>query len=301
VERSGLKIKELFLQPIASKYAVTTPVDDEAGVAVLDIGGGTSDLAIFADKQFKHTSIIPFGGENITEDIRALGMIKSQAEKLKIDFGTAIPTEVQKNRFIAIPTLNGLKGIEINQYQLATVINRKMIEILEFINKKLADLQLYDKLSYGIIITGGGAILKDMKQLVEFKLGLNCRIGLPNLWVSCENNQELEKEIQKPLYATCVGLILLGFKTLYDNNISIVDNNQETTKQQNTLNITSVDPLPIINTAPLTQETILENEFVQNEPVIDKKPNDIKKRVGFLDGLKTSLIDLFSEEKDKNI
>ncbi|MCX8473631.1 MAG: cell division protein FtsA [Sediminibacterium sp.] len=283
VEKSGLKIKELYLQPLASKIAVTTNIDDEAGVAVLDIGGGTSDLTVVIDNQFKHTCVIPVGGLQITEDIRKLGMIKAQAEKLKIEFGSAIAIESYRNKFIAIPALAGLKSLEINQYELSTVINKRMSEILDKISTCLTDLDVLNRLSYGIIITGGGALLQNLKQLVECKLGLSCRIGYANCYVATEHNSDIEKELKQPFYATCIGLILLAYENIDLTDLKLFTQEQVEKEVEDEQKI-----------------EIEEKEFV-HQPELNTNNKDLKRRVDFFGNIKRGLLDLFKEEKDTKI
>src|SRR3954464_12972443 len=209
VERSHLKVKDLVLQPLASAAAVMTDVDMEAGVAILDIGGGTSDLAVFYDGILKHTAVIPFGGENITNDIRmGLGVLKGQAEAMKVQFGSALAEETKANAFITIPGLKGMPAKEISVKNLANIIQARMSEILDFVTYHLKQIGLDSKmLNGGIILTGGGSQLKHLIQLTEYVTGLNARIGLPNEHLAPGHIEELAK----PTYSTCLGLILKGY------------------------------------------------------------------------------------------
>src|SRR3954471_71818 len=205
VERSGLKTKDLVLQPLASSSAVMSDIDMEAGVAILDIGGGTSDLAVFCEGVLKHTAVIPFGGENITNDIRmGLGVLKGQAEAMKVQFGSALADETKTNAFITIPGLKGMPAKEISVKNLANIIQARMSEILDFVTYHLKQIGLDKMLNGGIILTGGGSQLKHLIQLTEYTTGLNARIGLPNEHLAANHIDELKK----PMYATCIGLIL---------------------------------------------------------------------------------------------
>ena len=208
VERSGLKTKDLVLQPLASSAAVMGDIDLEAGVAILDIGGGTSDLAVFYEGVLKHTVVIPFGGENITNDIRmGLGVLKQQAEAMKKQFGSALANEAKANAFITIPGLRGMPSREISVQNLAHIIQARMQEILDFVTYNLKQIGLDNRaLNGGIVLTGGGAQLKHLIQLTEYVTGLNARIGYPNEHLAPNHIEQLKN----PMYATCLGLILKG-------------------------------------------------------------------------------------------
>jgi cell division protein FtsA len=214
VTRSGLQTKDLVLQPLASASAVMSEIDMEAGVAILDIGGGTSDLAVFYEGILKHTAVIPFGGENITNDIRlGLGVLKTQAEAMKVQFGSALADEAKANAFITIPGLKGMPAKEISVKSLAQIIQARMSEILDFVTYHLKQVGLDHRyLNGGIILTGGGSQLKHLIQLTEYATGLNARIGLPNEHLAANHIDELKK----PMYATCIGLILKGYND-YDH------------------------------------------------------------------------------------
>ena len=280
VERSGLKTKDLVLQPLASASAVMSDIDMEAGVAILDIGGGTSDLAVFYDGILKHTAVIPFGGENITNDIRmGLGVLKQQAEAMKVQFGSALADEAKANAFITIPGLKGMPAKEISVKNLANIIQARMNEILDFVTYHLKQVGLDSRaLNGGIILTGGGSQLKHLIQLTEYVTGLNARIGLPNEHLAANHIDELKK----PMYATCIGLILKGYSDYEHHN-----------KEFNNLFKKVVVP-----------ESLKKGEV--QETVADVKPDsvDIKKRRGlnsFWDKFKDSIIDLFKEEGDMEI
>jgi len=280
VERSGLKTKDLVLQPLASASAVMSDIDMEAGVAILDIGGGTSDLAVFYDGILKHTAVIPFGGENITNDIRmGLGVLKQQAEAMKVQFGSALADEAKANAFITIPGLKGMPAKEISVKNLANIIQARMNEILDFVTYHLKQVGLDSRaLNGGIILTGGGSQLKHLIQLTEYVTGLNARIGLPNEHLAANHIDELKK----PMYATCIGLILKGYSDYEHHN-----------KEFNNLFKRVVVP------ESLKKENVAET-------VADLKQDsvDIKKRRGlnsFWDKFKDSIIDLFKEEGDMEI
>lgn len=277
VEKAGLHVKDLVLQPLASSAAVMSEQDIEAGIAILDIGGGTTDLAVFYEGILKHTAVIPFGGENITNDIKmGLGVLKTQAEQMKIQFGSALADAAQNNAFIKIPGLRGLPSRDISVKNLAGIIQARMSEILAFVTFHLKQVGLDHKmLNGGIVLTGGGSQLRHLIQLTEYATGLNARIGFPNEHLAANHFPELEK----PMYATCIGLILKGYN-VYENSDNYL--HDRATKKTDTTTIVVV---------PEGTE----------QPVVSV---DVKKRKtmkGFMDSIKDGLIDLFKEEGDKHL
>lgn len=277
VEKAGLRVKDLMLQPLASSAAVMSEQDIEAGIAILDIGGGTTDLAVFYEGILKHTAVIPFGGENITNDIKTgLGVLKTQAELMKVQYGSALSDVAQANAFIKIPGLRGLPSKEISVKNLASIIQARMSEILAFVTFHLKQVGLDNKmLNGGIVLTGGGSQLKHLIQLTEYATGLNARIGYPNEHIAPNQIAELEK----PAYATCIGLILKGYN-IHENN-------------QNRLN-------PPANKVKSTESTA-SGESTE-EIVMRSVPTKGRKTLGdFMNSIKDGLIDLFKEEGDKQL
>ncbi|MBX2949509.1 MAG: cell division protein FtsA [Crocinitomicaceae bacterium] len=212
VSRAGLEVKDLVLEPMASAEAVLSSEEKEAGVVLVDIGGGTTDIAVFHDGIIQHTAIIPFGGNSITEDIKEGCMImRNQAERLKVKFGSALPSESQENEIVCIPGLRGREPKEISVRNLASIISARMTEIIELVDYEIINSGLKKKLIGGIVVTGGGAQLKHVKQLFEYVTGLDTRIGLPTEHLA--NTNELDK-LASPMYSTGIGLVLNGFNDL---------------------------------------------------------------------------------------
>lgn len=208
VDRSNLRTLDLVLQPLASAQAVMNDEDLEAGVAIVDIGGGTTDMAVFYDGMLKHTAVIPFAGVNITNDIRnGLGVLRAQAEQMKVQFGNALANEAPANAYITIPGLRGLQPKEISVRNLAHIIEARMREILECVVINLKQANLEKQLYGGIILTGGGAQLANITHLTSFTTGLGARIGYPNEHLAGGHSAAL----QNPMYSTCIGLILRGY------------------------------------------------------------------------------------------
>ena len=208
VDRAKLITVDLHLEPLASADAVLSEEEKEAGVVLVDIGGGTTDVAIFYDGIIRHTAVIPFGGNIITDDIKeGCGIIKTQAEQLKMRFGSALAQENQLNEVISIPGLRGRPHKEISVNTLAQIIQARMEEILEFVLFEIKSSGFERKLAGGIVITGGGSLLKHLPQLVMLTTGMDCRIGTPN-----EHLAGADDELKNPMYATGVGLVMKGIE-----------------------------------------------------------------------------------------
>lgn len=208
VDRAGLQTVDLHLEPLASADAVLSDEEKEAGVVLVDIGGGTTDVAIFYDGIIRHTAVIPFGGNIITDDIKeGCGIIRTQAEQLKVKFGSALAQENQENEIISIPGLRGRPHKEISVRFLAQIIQARMEEILEFVLFEIKSSGYERKLSAGIVVTGGGSLLKHLPQLVMLTTGMDCRIGTPN-----EHLAGNDDEMKNPLFATGVGLVMKGIE-----------------------------------------------------------------------------------------
>ena len=228
IKRVGLEIKSLILEPLASSKAVLTNDEKEAGVALVDIGGGTTDIAVYYDKIIRHTAVIPFGGNVITMDIKeGCSILQRQAEALKIQFGSALGDIAPEDKIVTIPGISGRVQKEISFKNLAYIIQSRMEEIIDAVFFEIENSEYANKLSAGIVLTGGGALLKHLPQLVKFKTGMDVRIGLPNEYIS----NELGEEVNQPMYSTSVGLILKGYEYLESLN------NEEKTVEEKELNV----------------------------------------------------------------
>ncbi len=209
VEKAGLEVVELILEPLASSEAVLSDEEKEAGIALIDIGGGTTDIAIFQDQIIRHTAVIPFGGNIITEDIKeGCTIIKSQAELLKVKFGSALANENQENEIVSIPGLRGRTPKEISVKNLAHIIQARLEEIVENVYFEIKNSGFEKKLIGGIVVTGGGSQLKHISQLIEYMTGMDTRIGYPNEHLASGNAEE----ITSPVFATGVGLVIKGLE-----------------------------------------------------------------------------------------
>jgi len=210
--KAGLTVTELVLEPLASAAAVLSNDEKEAGVVLVDIGGGTTDIAIFQDDIIRHTAVIPFGGNIITEDIKeGCTIIKHQAELLKVKFGSALATEAKDNEIVSIPGLRGREPREISLKNLAHIIQARMEEIIENVYFEIRNSG-YEKKLIGIVLTGGGSNLRHLPQLMEYVTGLDVRIGHPNEHLAAENPEE----VVSPIFSTGVGLVLKGWDFMED-------------------------------------------------------------------------------------
>lgn len=219
VNKAELEVCETILEPLASSAAVLSDEEKEAGIVLVDIGGGTTDLAIFHEGIIRHTAVIPFGGNIITEDIKeGCTILKRQAEQLKVKFGSALASESQENEIVCIPGLRGREPKEISIRNLSSIIQARMEEIIEHVYYEIKNSGYEKKLIGGIVVTGGGAELNNITQLFEYITGMDSRIGYPNEHLGKASTEEA---ITSPMYATGVGLVLKGFETNERNRRSL--------------------------------------------------------------------------------
>ncbi len=266
VKSAGLGLSDITLEPLASASAVLSQEEKEAGVALIDIGGGTTDLAIFKDGIIRHTAVIPFGGNVITDDIKeGCSIIEKEAELLKIKFGSAWPGENKETEIVSIPGLRGREPKEITLKNLSKIIHARVQEIIEHVYLEIKNYgheTAKGKLIAGIVLTGGGAQLKHLRQLVEYITGMDARIGFPNEHLAGDSDEALSS----PAYATAVGLLMVGL----DKKIKVQEIKQAVEEVKN-------EP-----------ETTSE---VESEPIIEKKLKPKKKSFfeKFTEGLKDFL------------
>lgn len=275
VDKAGLKVKDLMLQPLASAAAVMSEQDLEAGVAILDIGGGTTDLAVFYEGILRQTVVIPLGGENITNDIKTgLGVLRLQAERMKVEFGSALADFAKSNAFITIPGIRGLPNKDISLRNLSRIIQARMEDILDFVSYHLKQIGMDGRtLNGGIVLTGGGSQLKHLIQLTEYKTGVNARIGYPTEHLAPGHADELAM----PMYSTCIGLILKGFNVQEKSeNRLVLENTTEATLEQ----------------------TIIQTDEQDVFTHVNRRKRTFK---DFMDSIKDGLIDIFKEVDDEKM
>ena len=208
IKSAGLNMANITLEPLASSEAVLSYEEKEAGVALIDIGGGTTDLAIFKDGIIRNTAVIPFGGNVVTEDIKeGCSIIEKQAELLKTKFGSAWPGENRDTEIVSIPGLQGRDPKEISLKTLSKIINARVVEIIEQVFLEIKNYGYNEqkkKLIAGIVLTGGGSQLKHLKQLVEYITGMDTRVGYPSEHLAGDT----QESVSSPLFATAVGLLM---------------------------------------------------------------------------------------------
>lgn len=292
VDKSSLHTRDLVLQPLASAAAVMNDEDLEAGVCIVDIGGGTTDMAVFYDGILKHTAVIPYAGVNITNDIRnGLGVLRAQAEQMKVQFGTALADEANMNAYITIPGLRGMPAKEISVKNLANIIQARMHEILDYVVYNLKQIDLEKRLYGGIILTGGGAQLKHIIQLTEYVTGMGARIGYPNEHLAGGHAETL----MNPTYATCIGLILRGYHDFEGNKLRLIeDGGNFIHLGEDELQKTVLPEAPV--SGPAITPELEESEQVRQKA---KKRNDNLKKL--FDGLKGKFMSIFEEVEDTEI
>ncbi len=216
VERAGLYVDGVILEPLASSDSVLTDDEKEAGVALVDIGGGTTDIAIFKDGIIRHTAVIPLAGNIITEDIReGCSVMLKQAEAMKIKFGSALANEATDNEIIAIPGLKGREAKEISVKNLAHIIQARVTEIFEHVMFEIKNSGYQHKLIAGIVVTGGGSQLKHIAQLIEYVTGIDARVGYPTEHLS----KGMTEEVSSPMFSTGIGLVLKGLNTPIESDM----------------------------------------------------------------------------------
>jgi len=261
VNRIKLNVKQLILEPLASSEAVLTEDEKEAGVALVDIGGGTTDIAVYYDDIIRHTAVVPFGGNVITRDIKeGCSILHRQAESLKIQFGSALGDLAQEDKVVTIPGISGREPKEISFKSLAYIIQSRMEEIMDAVMYEIESSGYSEKLAAGIVITGGGAMLKHLPQLVKFKTGMDVRLGYPNERLVAEKSDD----INQPMFATSIGLLLMGGDYLKEHHEKTIIRTEE---------------------APVKEK--------EDEPVA--QTNDKPKKSKLFDTLKQSISKIFDE------
>ena len=215
IRKAGLEMVGLILEPIASAESVLSDEEKEAGIALVDIGGGTTDIAIFQDNIIRHTAVIPFGGDVVTDDVKVgCSIINKHAEELKVKFGSALASENREDEVVAIPGLRGRPAKEITLKNLANIIQARMEEIIEQVYFEIKNSGFEKKLIGGIVLTGGGSELRHIDQLAEFMTGKDTRIGYPNEHLA----NDVPDEMASPMYATGIGLVIEGIQRTENGN-----------------------------------------------------------------------------------
>ena len=259
IQRAGLEMDHMILEPIASAEAVLDEEEKEAGVALVDIGGGTTDIAIFHENKIYHSAVIPFGGNVITEDIcQGCSIIRRYAEDVKVKFGSAVASENRDDEVVSIPGIRGRKAKEISFKNLAGIIQARMEEIFDLTNYEIQKVNSQHQLIAGIVLTGGGAMMRHIQQLASFKTGLDVRIGYPNEHLT----EETDKALASPMYATGIGLVIEGIK-----RAEYQDHMDRAKKKEPVVVIPKVEE-PMVE--PATDEPEVEGPHTRRRPKKEK-------------------------------
>jgi len=207
IEKAGYQVADIVLEPLGSSFAVLHSDEKEVGVALIDIGGGTTDIAVFEDNTIRHTAVVAVAGNKVTDDIRkGLGVMRDQAEALKCEFGAAM-VEMAPDEEIAIPGVAGRNEKRVGRSTLAQIIQPRLEEILEIAAIEIKRSGYARHLSAGAVLTGGGSMVPGTAELAAEILGLDARIGRPMGLTA-----GLVQEVSDPKFATGVGLVLYGLR-----------------------------------------------------------------------------------------
>jgi cell division protein FtsA len=264
INRAGLNVIKLILEPLASADAVLTKDEKEAGVALVDIGGGTTDLAIYYDSTIRHTAVVPFGGNVVTNDIKeGCAILQRHAEELKIKYGSALGDLAAEDKVVSIPGISGREPKEISFKTLAYIIQARMEEIIDTIAFEIENSGYINKLGAGIALTGGGAMLKHLPQLMKFRTGLDVRLAYPKKYITAD----AFNDVNQPMYSTSVGLLLKGFE--YNEILK-----EKIGKQ-------------------------VKQEEEENQEEVENQENDAQKGNKLIDKFKKTIGDLFNEKDAK--
>ena len=278
VQDAGLHIKGVVLEPVASAKAVLDDSDRDAGVAMVDIGGGTTDIAIFHDGIIRHTEVLPLAGNAITNDIReGCNILKKQAESLKVKFGSCLTSAVSENDVISIPGIRSQAPREIYVKTLAGIINARTRMILEQVDYSIKLSGFHKKLIAGVTLTGGGAQLKNIKELCELITTTDTRIGVPNEHLSPDSVSFAD--LAHPMYATGIGLVLYGLEQAEAEH---EDSFEDDVKTEADSNDGKVDIFANMDMEPAADPTPdSEDETSEKQPKKVKKEKKEKKGDNF--------------------
>lgn len=204
VEKAGYEVVDIILEPLASSYAVLAEEEKEAGVVLVDIGGGTTDVAVFHENTIRHTAVIAIGGQKVTDDVRiGLNILVDQAEKLKSTYGEAFVDYMELDDVIEVPGIAGRPAKEISRAVLCQIIQARMQEIVEIVEMEIKRSTYSDKLSAGIVFTGGGSLVKNLEPLAQHITGMDVKVGYPRGLAG-----GLIEEVNSPVYSTGIGLVM---------------------------------------------------------------------------------------------
>lgn len=291
VKNLNIEVNKLILEPLASAEAVLAEDEKEAGIALIDIGGGTTDMAIYYDGVLRHTAVIPYGGNVVTNDIRlGCSILKKYAEKIKVNHGKALSDFAKAEQHALIPGINGREKKEISLKTVAQIIQARMEEICEIIDFELINSEYKGKLGAGIALTGGGSLLQHLPQLMKYKTGLDVSLAKPGRILNVES-----MDIDNPKYSTAVGLIKLGLK--YSNKITVpnisIKEERELLRESEEQKIRE-EVLRKEKEAEAKRK-LAEEETKQKEEAERQTAEDEKKKRGMMEKLGSIFTNIFDE------
>ena len=315
--RTEIGLGGMFLNAVASAEAVASEDEKEEGVAVVDIGGGTTDVTIIQKNIVRHVAVIPMGGNLINKDIRSYGILERHVENLKVKYGSAMRDKVQSEKFITTPGLNARVPKEISFQNLAAIIEARMLDIIDFVKEEIKNSGYEDRLGAGVVLTGGCAQLKDLDALFKSYTGIDVRIATPDVKLT----EECLELVNNPALATAVGLLLKGCEcgSTRTANRPVASIRQP---MRNPFAEPETESNPFAVNDPLGRRTI--NELYNNDPKktedhsgqddgdggvnggvngygYDEEPKDQKKKGGLFSKLKHKIDTMFDVIEDNEI
>ncbi len=231
--RAAMTVQGITLQPLASSYSVLSEDEKELGVAVVDIGGGTTDLCIYHDKIIRHLAVLPVGGDEVNRDIKSFGILDRHLEKLKTLYGEALAERASEQKFITIPSISGQAPKEISVKTLAGIIEARMYDVIDFVAQQIEASGYKDKLGAGIVITGGGATLKNLDLLFRKQLGCEARVASPNQHLTPESLEI----VNHPRFSTIAGILIDTVRSRKSSKIEYQDNHTDYPSDPNRVNV----------------------------------------------------------------
>ncbi|MFI3294532.1 MAG: cell division protein FtsA [Rikenellaceae bacterium] len=249
-ERVGMQMIEPVLQPLASAEAVLSEDEKELGVAVIDIGGGTTDLCIYYDKIIRHIAVIPIGGNIVNKDIKSIGVLNKHIEKLKTTFGEAIASKTPAEKYIKLRPVSGQPAKEVPLRTLACIIEARMYDIIDLVKIEIERGTAGVKLGAGIVLTGGGANLKNLDLLFRSKLQTEVRVASPTTQLTAES---LEK-VASPKFSTLSGIMVDALRRNVYTDVEVIE-------QPVVVEPVAAAPTPTPETTPYQQESLQQNQM----------------------------------------
>lgn len=292
VEMAGLEVKGFILEPLVSAEAVLNENDKVAGVVLVDIGGGTTDVAIFKNSILCHTAVIPLAGSVITSDIKeGCNILPKQAESLKVKFGSALPSANSDEQIVSIPALTGRPAKEISLKQLAEIIGARVREIFESVACEINNCECdLSRFIGGVVLTGGGSKLRHIDKVCEYLTQLDTRLGKPREHITADSPKELED----PIFATAIGLVIYGIRCEEENKSFHVE--VEHLHSEDRVSASEEMVMETASASAVMAEVPVRDEDVEE---VEEESRMGKFSKGFTDKVRRFLVGLFSDDDDE--